>query len=767
MAIGIGSSAAVCAFVWVLVTASLPLPQAERLFRLVSVGEGAASPYVSATEFHTWRDSLQTMDVAVIRPLATVVATEVGREPLTAVALSDGGFPVLGLTATRGRLFVPEEFAEREATSVVISQRLWQRLGASDILIGRSLRLDGRPVVVAGVVDTPPIAPIDADVWIPHIIPRESASSAPRRAQWQVYARLRPGRTTLEATAELALIGRRLAQDLPVSQAGWSARAVPLSDWETRELRRPAALLMGVALLFCLAALANAFTLLMTEVLRQRRDTAVRVALGAQGAEAIRPIHVRSVLTALCAVALMVPVYLATRQGLDSLLTQPAWMRAHHSHRAALVYAITITGALVWMLARLATAADRRSVQSRTWEHLAGSRGISVSSAGMRALLASQTVFAVLLLSLAGAFAASVSRNARTPLGYDVRQTLTAVLSPHGLADDQLPSLYETVITRLSALPGVIKVAGTNALYVQWGRALTDEVSDLPAESRGNMQVHQAHVRVVTPAFHEVLGIPKLAGRWLSDTDTVDSVRVALVTRSLATRLYGQSSAIGRPLYFTGLQFDSGPPIIVGVVGDVRQSGPSMPPEAEIFLPQAQMPTPQLSLVLRTQNDPMPLMNDVRRTINTLPGDIILTHVQTLENWVESSWQEVRTLRNFASLFALLALMSSVGGAFGACGLLLASRRQEIAIRIALGATPLRAAADILRGLLFSLLLALGAGLILAITALLVVDATVADVPFTLTPPLMAVTISGLASILACTVSALLAVYRDPPSVVR
>jgi putative ABC transport system permease protein len=705
LALGIGATTAIFSVVDAVVLRPLPFPEPDRLMRLWEKNPQTDQFSVSDPNFLDWRQANRSfVDMAAIRFTTPSLVGDGEPVRLTAAAVTASLFPVLGAKPALGRTFLPEEDRPGGATQVaVLSHRLWQsRFGADPGIVGRSLRLEGRSYTVIGVMPAGFAFPAWAELWIP-LAPDAAAS---RTDKWlDVVARLKPGVTVEQASADLDAVARRLVERYPDSNRDWGVRIVPFQEWMVGpQVTQTMLVLFSAVGLLLLMACVNVSNLLLARATIRGREMGLRSALGAGRARLIRQLLTESVLLAACGAL----AGLGVAHGAMRLLRAfgPADVpRLNEVSLDGRVLAFTLGTALVTgLLFGLAPALQASRTDLYALLQQGGRAALAAGRRLRDALVVGELAMAMMLLIGAGLMIGSFLRLQRADTGFDPEGVLTVQLE---LPEQEYPQerrhlFFSAALARISGLPGVRAAGATNTAPFGSFQPTIEFVVE-GREARGPEDFQSADWRSVTPGFFRALGIPLLRGRLLTEADRVGAQEVVVISQTMADRLWPGEDPVGRRIRWGGE--DGGALTVVGVVGDVRDLDIAEDSRQILFLPYQQIPWPQMTLLIKTAGPQAGLAAAIRREIRTLDGSLPIPEVRPLRQSISDAVAAPRFRMLLFGIFAAVALVLATVGVYGVMMFTVAQRTREIGVRLALGARPWSVVRMVLRrGLLLTLL---------------------------------------------------------------
>jgi len=590
--------------------------------------------------------------------------------------------------ASVGRLFAEADERPGSAPVVILSSRLWRQVfGGDPAIVGRTLAIDGVSRTVVGVLAPgQDFTPGGVDLYLPlELNPRDEDFWTVR--ELTMMARLHPGAGVADARAGIADVVERLQKLYPTFYppdaspdagpaellfAGGSA----ISLW----------VLFGAALLVLVVACANAGNLLLSRALVRQQEFAVRAAIGASRARLVWLQIVESLLFGLTGGAVGVAVAVWGARVLASLLPIGRVADGRMLEPRVLAFAVLASAASA-VVAGLLPISD---VVRRT---LARDLGDGRRTSGrrqrrvQRVLVAGQIGLAVMLVTGSGLLVATLANFERVNPGFTAASVVVARVSPPEtvVSNPSLVAFYDRVAAGARGLAGVTGVGFVNAL------PLDATPSAVPINLRERpvlvAQARMADRRVVGDDYFEALGIPVVAGRVFDGRDARDGVPVAVINETMARRFWPGEDPIGRDIAVDPHMWTWWIRV-VGVVGDVRSVGLSDPVPAEFYLPRAQAPARDMTMVVRASAGPGALAPVLAAAVDEAGGTLATGAVRPLQDIVRASYATPRTAAFFFGAFAMLALGMGVLGVYGVQSTFVASRTREIAIRLAVGAEP-------------------------------------------------------------------------------
>jgi putative ABC transport system permease protein len=776
LAIGIGASTAIFSALYVALFNPLPYREPDRLVVGRATFSGEINPFVAAPDFYDYRERGSTLSsLSAYAPFSrrTTVAGAGGGELVSVTQVSWDLFRTLGVNPTLGRDFAAEEGEKGGAQVAVVSNGYWRRsLGGTTGALGRTLALGLTKPVVIGVMPPGFRFAVDADVWIP--MRRNVASNGVRRLHnWMLLGRLKPGVTMAQAQRQMDAISVQLQHDYPDSNKDKALLLTGLQQVLSQDDRPSLFVLMASVLILLFVACADVAGLLLSHGSARRTEMAIRSALGATRAQLARQLVVESVLVALAAGALG----LVVASWLQSLILQFVALEglgvtALPLCAPVLVFALgasVLTSALFGVVpavvcARAGVAGDLR----------AGGRATETMSRTRfrQGLVAAQVALSVVLLVAAALLGRSLMRVASVDPGFDTKNLMTAQLQLSGDAYQDPGSrlrFFQHLMDDTRNIPGVrassiidsLPILDPSGNYPVWDAARQ------PAQSS---EAVLAYLRVILPGYFRTMGIPILAGRDVLTDDAAgpDRPPALLVSRSLGRRLFGGTSPLGRRIgIFTG---EPHPTVaeVVGVVGDVHVRSLESDHSLAVYLPYPLRPAPVMRIVVRAAGDPAGVRPALTAAVARRDRGLVLADVHTMDEVVSRSLEEFGLWAGAVGLFGSAALILAMLGVYGVLAFTVNQRRQEIGLRMVVGASRRSVTRWALSQGLRPVMVGLGVGLAGAVGA----GRLLRDLLFNVEPTDLA-TFAGvgfclvLASLVACLLPVWRAVRLDPVTALR
>ena len=737
LALGIGANTAIFTVVNSVMLEPLPYPQPDRIMRLGRSFPGGNGWSNSIPKYMIWRNNDVFSAMTLYHQSSVDVTLGTGEKPpqLKRQEVSADYFRVFGGQPILGRTFAASEDLPNGARVAVVTYRLWQsRLGGEPDAIGRTLLLNGQPYTVIGVMQKGFESDPKSDLWLPLQADPVSTNQGHYLA---AAARLKPDVPIEQARAVMKVKGEQVRQANPQwMDKAESVAVVPMRDSLVENVRLPLMILLGAVGFVLLIACANVANLLLARAAIRQRELAIRAAVGASRWRMVRQLLTESILLAGAGAVLGfgvgawgVRLLLAIAPGNIPRLTDAKGLLRPIPLIDWRVAAFTMgvafaTGIIFGIFPALHTS--NPDLASSLKE--GGRSGSGAHNRARSVLVVAEIALALVLFAGAALMIRTFAALHSADPGFDVHHAMAMEISMGGGSYNntaQVAGFVRRVAMRLEGLPGVEAAAATISLP-ESGIDV-----DLPFTIAGRVPPKSGYEgdeqwRFVSPHYFRALKVRVLRGRDFTNNDTQASSRVVVINSALAKKYWqkqdplGQVMTIGKGL---GPQFDDAPREIVGIVGDIRETGVDQKEQPVMYIPQAQTPegltqlannVVPLGWVVRTAGDPLSLRAAVEQEVQAVDSQTPVSHVRSMEQVVSQSLAS----RNFnvllLSIFAGIALLLAGIGIYGLMSYTVEQRQQEIGIRVALGASRPDVVKMILVGGMKLTLIGVGAGLLAA-----------------------------------------------------
>jgi predicted permease len=733
LALGIGANTAIFSIVNGALLRPLAYREPQQLYLVRVIVPQIAKFYptlgANLAGFRIWRDEVHSFaDVAVAESTSAGLTGAGEPEVLRGVRASANLFDLLGAQPALGRTFLPGEDEPGRGNVVILTDAFWRtRLEGDRSAPGKTMLLDGVPHTIVGVLPASfrfPAAlggtnsPARVAFFSPLNGPKSYEQGLIGEFDFDAVARLKSGVTPGQALAELNVVQARIAK-----QANQGVDLLgtlrPLESEVVGAARLGLIFLLGAVGVVLLIVCANLAGLLLTRVHGRMREAAIRVALGATRARVIRQMLTETFLLSLTGGLLGAWLSVFAVNWFVHL-APPSIPRLDEVQMDArvLVFALLAsisTGCLfgilpAWRVTRFAPLDAFKSGGAATTE----SRRTRRLREG---LVGVEVALTTLLLILGGLLTASLSRLLRGNAGFAVQNVLVAAvdLPPQSYSQPEVRlHFYDRVLAGAQSLPGV-RATGWVSIPPLGGEGSVTGIS-IPGGPQAQAETPVANYRPVSPNYFSAMGIPILAGRTFGPADL--NRKVVLVSQSVAERFWPGKSAVGQ-ICLTQWAGDV-PAEVVGVVGDIHTVRLDEPPVMIVYVPywfNALSVPSSASLVLRTATDPAGAVGAVRHMIHLIDANVPITSLHPMTEIVSESVDGRRFPMFLVISFALFSLLLASLGIFGVVGYSVEQRRQELGIRMALGADLTRLNRMVLRQGLTPVIAGLATGVVAALLA--------------------------------------------------
>lgn len=723
LAIGIGTSSAIFSFVDSILLREMPFRDPGKLMIIESV-KGGVHGRVSQREIADILENTTSFeDAAGFNPEAQYNLTDRGEpEEIPANICQGNLFSVLGVEFIKGTTW-PKEYDMKRNFGIVLTEDMWKRKFDSDQnIVNEIITLDAyKGYTVFGVVPSGFDFPKGMQMFRSGTIVDRQVTDRTSRGML-VVARLRGDATLDKARAELDKLSLQLSDRYPESNGAISFTIQPLRDYYSGSLK-PYVLLAALAVFVVLAiACVNVSNLLLSAGAERDKEVAVRTVMGANSGSIINQLLIESLVLSITGGVLGVIFcwLLLNFFGSELLQDMPAWMEIKLNIKVLL-----FSGALViitGLITGLAPAFKLSGLSiARLLKESKGSSG-GVHRHGIRkTLVVAQLSLAIVVLVGTFLLIKSFDTLRRSQLGFNPDSLLTyrvALPWRKYINREQTITFYRQLMIELKKIPGVKAVAYNDNLplsYSQGAESRDDEFSISGQSFEEQKSNPYVKYQIVTPSYLEMMGIPLLQGRWLTDFDDTLSVPVAVVSKTMAEKIFKGKDAIGQQIKFGKPDSESTFRTIVGIVDDVRHDDIRNEGGYQIYLSPWQTAIGNQFILLKTEGPPMQYVDAASRAVRTVDGDQSIYDVKTMQHRIDDRLWQDKVISNVLVLFAIISITLATVGIYSVMSYAISLRTKEFGVRKVLGAASSQIVAIVIREVGLLALISLGIGIVISL----------------------------------------------------
>jgi len=735
LALGIGGNTAIFSLVNTVFFRQLPFPQPDRVLRLLDS--------IKEPDGHRSTFGMRSQNALVVQQQSQIFASTVAAfgasrtltgaqspERVSVVYRSEGWLPTLGVKPAVGRDFTSDEEKQGINSGVaLVSYGFWQsRLGGSHSILQTSVQLDGRSYSIIGVMPEGFNFPYEAQFWIPYVVnPSET------RLEFAVFARLKPGISAGQARQAMDAVSERIKEQYPDTLPGYGISAITLRENLVNNQDGTMLALLFVVGFLLLLSCVNVANLLLARSVSRQKEFAIRAALGGSRARQLQQVLAESTALALlgCGLGLAFAQWL-DRYALTLIptgISNELGMTKPEMDLRVLAFAVLIS-----MLASALAGIFPVFSSWRIDPQLAlkqGGRSSGSTGAGRGKLLGAfviaETALALILLVGTGLMLRNFQRLTHRDLGFNTSQLLTFEVTPPRTSYPPGPrrtALLRRLLEEIQSVPGVSAAGATivNPLGGgTWSASVLPEGMEMPT---GGAEYNVNH-RLISPDLFQAMGIPLLRGRNFIWQDDENGEPVVIISEQMAKRYWPNQDAIGKRI--RSARSDGTWLTVVGIAGNVRDSGDPGEPAETWYLPYAESPTgpdaENIIFMVRSRTDALSIVSGVQQALWRVDNTLATYQVSAMDHYYSESLARERIGAKVMVFFGIFGLLLAALGVYGVMAFAVAQRTQEIGVRMALGAEQ----RNILQLVLGRGVRLLATGLAIGVVAVLILNRVIAS----------------------------------------
>jgi putative ABC transport system permease protein len=727
MALGIGANAAIFSVLDAVLLRPLPYSQPDRLIKVWTRFTGIGAPgdqnWISAPEYRDLQQLNHSFsDLAAMSGGSFNLGIKGSPQRVVGAAVTPNLFSMLGVQPQLGRNFLPEEAQPGRDHEVILSYGIWRRVFAGNPnTVGSTIRIDGAPYSVIGIMPEGFAYPSEAEMWGPLAFSPDDLSENSRGSHGlEVLGRMKPGLSLAQVQSDMDRVSRTMIEQhasYPYNKFNFGIILHPLLEETVGDLKPSLMVLMAAVGLVLLIACANIANLMLSRSTERQQEMETRLALGATGKRLARQLVTESIALAVAGGLLGLAITPWILHELVNLAAKALPRTVHTSIDMRVLVLTAVVSVLTGILFGLAPA--MQASRKRSFDVLKSGRNTEGKRPKrLRSILViCETAFSLLLVAGAGLLIRSFAEILKVDPGFRSDGVLTMRVSlPDATYSkpEQIRAFYASLLERVQRLPGVQYAGAVSGLPLsgQGGSGTTTiDTQSVAPENR----TPEADRRTATPEYFKAMGTSLVRGRYFEPHDTEGSPGVAIVDETLADTYWPGQDPVGKRVHFGGAGSKAPWLTVVGVVRHVRNRTLEARSRVEVYVPEDQVPSNGMTLAIRTTVSPLSLVPTIQREVAAIDPDLPIYRVRTMNEVMGDSLQRRRLALTLLAGFAGLALLLAAIGIYGVTSYGVAQRKTEIGLRMALGANRGQVLGMIMRNGMTTIAIGLVLGVVLSL----------------------------------------------------